>query len=184
MSSFLDRMLGRGSKGSGATAKDRLQLVLIHDRINLSPERMQEMKEEILAVISKYMTIDRDSVDIALEQQDRNNSKIVAEIPVSPGRRTKLDLAVDLDNDDLPHKTDVKASSEPVESIVPITEETTAEEATAEEATPEEATAEAKVSSPVAEHASTTQSTEDSAEEDAEEKKEDDLTAEDDRKSS
>lgn len=81
MSNFFDRMLGRNtSKGSGSTAKDRLQFVLVHDRINLPPEKLREMKEEILAVISKYVSVDRERVDIALEQRERN-SKIIAEIP-------------------------------------------------------------------------------------------------------
>ena len=96
MTSFFDRMLGRNTKGSSSTAKDRLQFVLVHDRINLPPERMREMKEEILAVISKYVSVDRDSVDIALEQRDRR-SKIVAEIPFSQEMRQKVDIDEDED---------------------------------------------------------------------------------------
>jgi cell division topological specificity factor len=83
MSSFFDRMLGRGSnRGSGATAKERLQFILVHDRINLPPEKLQAMKAEILAVISKYVSVDSENVDIALQQRDRD-SLIVAEIPFS-----------------------------------------------------------------------------------------------------
>src|SRR3954462_11167951 len=81
MPDFLDRLLGRTpSKKSGSTAKERLQFVLIHDRINLPPERMEAMKREILAVISKYVSIDSENVDIALEKRDRA-SLLVAEIP-------------------------------------------------------------------------------------------------------
>jgi cell division topological specificity factor len=81
MSGFLDRVLGRGiPKGSGSTAKERLQFILVHDRINLPPERLQEMKEEILAVISKYVAVNSEDVDIALQQRQRD-SLIVAEIP-------------------------------------------------------------------------------------------------------
>ncbi|NWF68227.1 MAG: cell division topological specificity factor MinE [Chloroflexi bacterium] len=80
MSGFLDRLLGRG-KGSGATAKQRLQFILVHDRINLSPERMEEMKREILAVISKYVNVDDDHVDIALQQGNQRGSVLVAEVP-------------------------------------------------------------------------------------------------------
>lgn len=89
MSNFIDRMFGR-NKGSGATAKDRLQFLLIHDRINLPPEQIREMKEEILRVISKYVSVDPESVDIALEQRDRNDSRIIAEIPFS-GRQVQRD---------------------------------------------------------------------------------------------
>ncbi len=83
MAGFFERMMGKGTgKGSGSTAKERLQFILVHDRINLSPERLQAMKQEILDVISKYVAVDRDNVDIALQQRQRD-SLIVAEIPFS-----------------------------------------------------------------------------------------------------
>lgn len=86
MSSFFDRMLGRTApKGSGSTAKERLQFVLVHDRINLPPEQLNAMKQEILAVISKYVRVDSNNVDIALQQRDRE-SLLVAEIPFSKRR--------------------------------------------------------------------------------------------------
>lgn len=87
MTSFLDRLFGRTQVGSGSRAKERLQVVLIHDRFSLPPEKLRELKEELLAVISKYVQIDHDSVDIALEQRDRLTSRIRAEIPFMPGRR-------------------------------------------------------------------------------------------------
>jgi len=83
MSGFFDRMLGRGRESSANKAKERLQFVLVHDRINLPPERLKAMKAEILAVISKYVAVSADEVDIALEQRERNQSKIIAEIPFS-----------------------------------------------------------------------------------------------------
>lgn len=90
--SFLDRMFGRGNnKSSSQTAKERLKFVLVHDRMNLPPEQMQQMKEEILAVISKYVNVHRDSVDIALEQRDRNTQKIVAQIPFAGGPNGNAD---------------------------------------------------------------------------------------------
>ena len=82
MTSLLNRLFGRPRKGSGKTAKDRLRFVLQHDRINLPPERLEEMKRDILAVIVKYVVIDKDRVEFALEQRDRNHSKLVAQIPV------------------------------------------------------------------------------------------------------
>ncbi len=91
MANLFDKMFGRTPKGTSTTAKDRLQVVLIHDRFNLPPEKLREMKEEILAVISKYVSVDRESVDIALEQRDRSSSKIRAEIPFSPNRHTDPD---------------------------------------------------------------------------------------------
>lgn len=80
MGGFFDRLRGRNRENSAGKAKERLQFVLVHDRINLPPERLQAMKDEILAVISKYVQIQSDKVDIALQQRERN-SMIVAEIP-------------------------------------------------------------------------------------------------------
>jgi cell division topological specificity factor len=83
MASIFDRVFGRGagrSRGSGSKAKERLQFVLVHDRINLPPEQMEAMKHEILAVISKYVQVDARNVEIALQQRDRD-SLLVAEIP-------------------------------------------------------------------------------------------------------
>ncbi len=95
MASFFDRMLGRGQgRGTGAKAKERLQFVLIHDRLNLPPERLEEMKQEILKVISKYVAIDNDHVDIALQKRERD-SLLVAEIPF-----TKPTEAVDIDENE------------------------------------------------------------------------------------
>jgi cell division topological specificity factor len=84
MFGFFDRMLGRGKKtGSASTAKERLQFILVHDRIDLPPERLKAMKDEILAVISKYVSVYTQDVEIALEQRDRKGSMLVAEIPFS-----------------------------------------------------------------------------------------------------
>ncbi|MBK8026570.1 MAG: cell division topological specificity factor MinE [Chloroflexi bacterium] len=46
MQDFLSRLLGRSAKSPSILAKERLQFVLIHDRINIPPERMEEMKRD------------------------------------------------------------------------------------------------------------------------------------------
>ncbi len=105
MASFLERLLGRaGGRGSGTTAKERLQFILVHDRISLPPEQLQAMKAEIMEVISKYVSIDRENVDIFLEQRDRE-SLIKAQIPFTgnPNQdeaRRRLDSPVDNNIDD------------------------------------------------------------------------------------
>jgi cell division topological specificity factor len=83
MTGFFERLFGIGNaKGSSATARERLQFILVHDRINLPPEQLQAMKAEILEVISRYVKINNEMVDIALQQRERD-SLIVAEIPFS-----------------------------------------------------------------------------------------------------
>ena len=100
MSGIIDRLLGRpANKGSSAIAKERLQFILVHDRINLPPERLEAMKEEILAVISKYVAIDSERVDIALQSRDRGNL-LVAEIPFTGRTSDAVSDLADADNDD------------------------------------------------------------------------------------
>ncbi len=84
MRSLMDRVLGRRKRGSGITAKQRLQLVLVTDRSNIPPEKLQQMKDEIIAVISKYVSISPDKVQINIEQRQRDNW-LVADIPLLRG---------------------------------------------------------------------------------------------------
>lgn len=81
MQQFFDRLLRRRQPGSGTTAKERLQLVLVTDRTEMSPERMQQMKDEIIDVIAKYVGVARDKVEINVEQRQRDNW-LVADIPL------------------------------------------------------------------------------------------------------
>lgn len=79
--SFLDRLFGRKTPSSAKTAKERLQLVLVHDRTDISPAVMDMLKDEIIAVISKHVDIDRAGVEINLTQSNRE-SRLVADIPL------------------------------------------------------------------------------------------------------
>lgn len=83
-------LFGGKSKSSHEIARDRLKVVLVHDRASISPEVMEKMREEILQVISKYMDVDRKSMDIGLETQD-DAVAVVANIPIRnyrhPGKR-------------------------------------------------------------------------------------------------
>jgi cell division topological specificity factor len=82
MTGFFERILGRSKDANSALkAKERLQFVLVHDRVNISPERMKSMKEEILAVISKYVNVNGGELEIALRQHDRGHNSLVAEVP-------------------------------------------------------------------------------------------------------
>lgn len=81
---FWDRLLGR-KPSSSETAKNRLQLVVVHDRYGLSDEILHQMQEEIIAVLSKYVDIDRDHMDIQLTP-GREQNRLVADIPIRPMR--------------------------------------------------------------------------------------------------
>ncbi|HRV96679.1 MAG TPA: cell division topological specificity factor MinE [Anaerolineae bacterium] len=79
--SFFDRLLGRKESNSSNVAKNRLQLVLVHDRVDLSPGKMDQLKDDLIEVISKYVEIDQHGIDIALTNSNRQ-SRLTAQIPV------------------------------------------------------------------------------------------------------
>jgi cell division topological specificity factor len=87
MGSFFNRILGRENK-SADQAKERLKLVLIHDRTDLSPGALDMMKDELIAVISRYVQIDSSAVRIGVEQNGREQ-RLVADIPLKPAGRRK-----------------------------------------------------------------------------------------------
>ncbi len=59
-----------GKKNSGDVAKDRLKLLLVTDRYSCSPEIMEQIKNDILQVITKYMEIDPCGLDIQITQTE------------------------------------------------------------------------------------------------------------------
>jgi cell division topological specificity factor len=66
-------------------AKDRLKLILIHDRGEIAPEIIEKIREEILEVISKYIDIQVDDVEISVNKSDdqgENTSALIANIPI------------------------------------------------------------------------------------------------------
>jgi cell division topological specificity factor len=83
MTGLLNRLFGGGEPTSSEVAKERLRLVLVHDRSNLSPEQVEMMKDEILAVIARYVEFDREAVAIRLVNEQRE-SMLQAEIPILP----------------------------------------------------------------------------------------------------
>jgi cell division topological specificity factor len=74
-------------QSSRDVAKDRLKLLLIHDRINCSPDLLEMMKTDIIRVISNYMDIDEDELDIQIGQTKSEGSNgsvpvLYANIPI------------------------------------------------------------------------------------------------------
>ena len=81
MFDVLMKIFKKEEKKSGQIAKERLQLVLIHDRASVSPEVMEQLKNEIIAVISKYMDVNKSGMEISLAN-DSDSVALVANIPV------------------------------------------------------------------------------------------------------
>ena len=74
-------------KSSGNVAKDRLKMVLVSDRANCSPEIMEQIKNDLIYVLSKYVEIDLEGLNIKIEQMKSENDHgmvpaLFANIPI------------------------------------------------------------------------------------------------------
>jgi cell division topological specificity factor len=87
----INRLLGL-QRASATTARERLQLVLAHDRSDLNPELLEQMRREILEVVSRYVEIDLEEVDVSLETEDRVTA-LVANLPIRRAKAVRQPVA-------------------------------------------------------------------------------------------
>ncbi len=88
---FFERLMRRRHEpSSGEVAKERLRLVLAHDRASISPALLETLKDEIVTVISRHIAIDADGVQVTFSQSARE-TRLVADIPLlaQRGQRKK-----------------------------------------------------------------------------------------------
>ena len=86
---FFKRIVKEPQKelGSKDAAKERLHLVLMQDRANVSADFLELMKQEIIDVIKKYIVVDEDSIDVRLTNQSKDDGtngapSLYANIPI------------------------------------------------------------------------------------------------------
>lgn len=82
----LSRLFGK-SKASKDLAKERLKLVLVHDRANVSPQFLEMVKSEIIKVITNYMDVDENALDIQITRTKSDDNTrmvpaLIANIPI------------------------------------------------------------------------------------------------------
>lgn len=87
MAGWLEWLTGQKTKSAGQ-AKERLKLVLINDRTDLSPAELEILKNELLEVISRHIEIDPGAVSITMAQEGREQ-RLLADIPLKPSTRKK-----------------------------------------------------------------------------------------------
>jgi len=81
MDNFINRIFSK-EPSSADKAKDRLRLVLINDRTDLSAMAMDNLKDDLLEVLSRYIQIDPKSMRIDITQEGRQQ-RLIADIPIS-----------------------------------------------------------------------------------------------------
>ena len=84
--SFLDKLFGR--KASADSAKERLQLVLIHDRTDMTPAELDSLRDDLIATVSRHVSIDAENVQIDVEHEGRSQ-RLIADIPLKAVKRRR-----------------------------------------------------------------------------------------------
>jgi len=84
---FLMKLLGKEQQTSKTLAKERLRLVLVQDRTNVSPELLQNLKEDLIAVITKYMEIDEKALEVNIDSHEEQVA-LIANIPIKNVKRS------------------------------------------------------------------------------------------------
>ena len=108
-----------GQSNSGATAKERLRLVLMTDHLALAPEIIDQMKRDLVEVISRYVEVDQEKVEVNFEREDRALA-MLANIPIRAVNRPSGGGSSKTEDE-------AKAESEPV-AAEPVAEIAKAEE--------------------------------------------------------
>jgi cell division topological specificity factor len=64
-------------------------MVLIHDRTDMSPGTLDQLKDDLIEVISRHVEVDPGAVRIEMTQEGRQQ-RLIADIPINPARRRRV----------------------------------------------------------------------------------------------
>jgi len=86
-----DFITGRKKPTPGEVARERLKVVLAHDRLKVNPELLEQIKTDLLTVISRRLEVDEQHVQVIMAREDRWD-KLHADVPI---KRQKISFEWD-----------------------------------------------------------------------------------------
>lgn len=89
MFELIQKIFGKECTASKDVAKERLRLVLVHDRVDTSPQLVEELKNDMLKVLSKHMDFNEKNVEIHFAHT-QDSVALIANIPINKMKRTNL----------------------------------------------------------------------------------------------
>lgn len=110
--SFFHQTESTDGEASKNVACNRLKLVLMQDRTNLSPAIMDRMRHELIDLLSKYLELDRELLDLNFEQEDEQMALMLS-IPVIRAKdEEEIQAILKLEDEALTKESDEYSDSE------------------------------------------------------------------------
>ena len=94
------------------TAVNRLRVVLMQDRTNLTPELLEKMRGELIELLSKYVEMDKDALELNFEQEG-NQMALMLSIPVL---RAKDEDEIEAETESSEEESSEQAGEKPEEN--------------------------------------------------------------------
>ncbi len=131
----------RQTEKEETSAKDvacnRLRVVLMQDRTNLTPELMERMRKELVELLSKYVEMDKEALELNLEQ-DGDQVALMLSIPVIRAKDEEEIQKALQESEEEKEKSEEEDSSEEETSEKDASEETNANDDSEKEENPQE----------------------------------------------